>query len=177
MRFSKLFFVGIHDEPFVAVGDFPCGMENQPGALGKQLEVNLIYGICRCMVVGMQATEVENYRDAAFRKVILVRPVVDAHGVFRVIIHVVQLHVGIVGVGIFVDGFQLGTQFVRSDYVPVVVVAAEMLIVNPANHIGIEIDDGVFQRAYGVARVVVGAQLPFFLGGAGHEKNTDPRAV
>ena len=72
MHFFILFFVRIHNEPLVAIGDFPCGMENQPYALSEHFEVDFIYRVCRGMVIGMEATEVENDRDTVFCKIILI---------------------------------------------------------------------------------------------------------
>ena len=62
----------IHHNPLVAIRQFADGVENKPANCRGFVVHDFVGSISRAMIILMDSTEVENGRDAAFSKVVVV---------------------------------------------------------------------------------------------------------
>ena len=79
----------INTQPVGAVGDVPGGIEGQERAFGQGIEVDLVGGIARAVVVGMGAVEVKDGRNAALGEVVVVAALVIVIGIVGRVVFVI----------------------------------------------------------------------------------------
>src|SRR5690606_12928011 len=149
----------VHGRSMLTVGQIPRSMEDQLGSFFQQVKFNFIHRIGRLMVIIMHAVEEENYWDIVLGKVRMVRTVVEPVWIILGIITIIQDQVGIGNVVVVVDHLQMRRKHLRSDHIHIILVFGILiLIIDPANHIDIDIVYGVFKRKYRVVGVILRTQ-------------------
>ncbi len=92
-----LSFYNIHFDSLVLIRQLPGRIENEPGAITQEREIDLFYRIGRLMVVGVGTVEVEDNRNVVLGKVIVIGAIVEPVRVVGGIVRIIQVELGIAG--------------------------------------------------------------------------------
>ncbi len=145
-------------------------MEDESGDFLHAFVLDFVGGVGGLVVVFVDAGEVEDGGDAVFGEVVVVAAVIEAVGVVGGVVGVIEQEVGVAGVGFFVDAVQVGAEAVGADDVDVVGVAL-VVFVGAADHVHVDVGDGVFEGEEGVGGVVLRAEQALFFARDEQEKD------
>src|SRR5437667_9295554 len=82
---------GIVGQAVIQIGDTPAGLKYQPGYIRQLGEIDFIHSISGPVVVHMNTIEVKNDGNVVLGVIPMVRAVIDALGIFRIIVIVIEI--------------------------------------------------------------------------------------
>src|SRR5690348_9669283 len=147
----------VYGNPFVAIGQLPRGEEHGFVALHHDVKIDLAHFVTYFVIVFVNSIEVENDGHVVLGKVPVVGTVVEAIGMFFVIVGVIEIQLCVSLVISFIDLVQLTGKFVCADDIHVVGFAIVLWVV-AAHHVNVQVGHGVGQRINGMLHIVLRAK-------------------